>query len=213
MVAPGAKACVTTLSILPLLLYHSGGEPESACLVGDQPPWEVLGFSAANPAGDLGDTGLLCLLLLLLLLDRAPDLAARLLAASGVAAAQPGPQQQKQSPGFCLAEVAVEATGWVQRALAGGSLAKDGSFHRAGVLVEMWWVGTGLRAGRSWIVRIVTVRSWTDPSLLLPLICRGILAGSCGRLPDVLGGSIGRPGQARASAGPASPAAGCAAPC
>ena len=108
-------------------------------------PWEALGFSAANPAGDLGETGVLCPLLLLLLLDRSPQSAAALLAAArGQPVQLPGqqlggeeraPQPLQRPPGFALAEVAVHSAAWVQRRLAGGGLAGEarrlGSYFRA----------------------------------------------------------------------------------
>ena len=104
-------------------------------------PWEQLGFATANPAQELGGTGVLCPLLLLLLLDRAPQLAAALLAAargeapaSECSAAQGGGEQQ-QPPCFPLAEAAVQMAMWVQRVLGAGSLGGEaerlGSYFRA----------------------------------------------------------------------------------
>lgn len=76
--------------------------------------WQVLGFSAANPAAELADTGLLCLLLLLLLADRTPQLAAEVLAASAAAL-----------NGAPLAAAAVATTGWTLRLLRSGELAAE----------------------------------------------------------------------------------------
>lgn len=107
------------------------------CELGGSPPaWRVLGFSAANPARELGDAGVLPLLMLLMLLERAPRLAARLLASSlgipmqsnavaevdGQQQIELQQQQEARLPPFSLAEVAVEVTGWTLRVLGSGAL-------------------------------------------------------------------------------------------
>lgn len=94
----------------------------------DVPAWQALGFRAANPAGSLAGAGVLPLLLLLLVLDYAGQLASRLLTA---ALGSPlGAHQPASLPPFALAEVAVEATTWLLRALAAGEL--NGEAQRLG---------------------------------------------------------------------------------
>ncbi|KAL4458780.1 hypothetical protein ABPG75_013645 [Micractinium tetrahymenae] len=91
----------------------------SATALGDPflPPWQALGFSAPNPAAELGDTGLLALLYLLLLADRAPRLAGQLLESSAL--------------GLPTAAVAVEATAWALRLLRAGELAREAAQLRS----------------------------------------------------------------------------------
>jgi hypothetical protein len=85
-------------------------------------PWQLLGFSAANPAAELEGTGVLSLLLLLLPAERSPQLAVRLLAASHGTAEQQQTAGEPPAPGFPLAVAAVEAAAWTLRALRCGEL-------------------------------------------------------------------------------------------
>ena len=112
-------------------------------LRGALPAWQQLGCAAANPARELGDAGLLPLLLLLMALERAPRLAARLLAAAlgcpeaeqevgGGSSGGGGSAEQAQLlhcpaalPPFSLVEVATEATGWLLRLLGSGALNRE----------------------------------------------------------------------------------------
>lgn len=114
---------------------------------GDLPAWQLLGFSAANPAGELQEAGVLPLLMLLSLLERAPHLASRLLTA-----ALGGPLQQQQQqhpcgpaclPPFRLAEVAVEVTRWALRLLGSGGLSAEaqrlGCVYSTAGGHRRWW--------------------------------------------------------------------------
>lgn len=111
------------------------------------PPWALLGFRAANPAGALAEAGVLPLLMLLMALDRAPLLAECLLAAAlgcplqeeeeggdegegggGAAAAA-----ELVLPPFSLADLAVQATLWTLRQLGSGGL--NGEVRRLGSAV------------------------------------------------------------------------------